>query len=486
VLIASEGGTGKTETVGLYAPNAMVQAKKEKRPHRVIYMVPEHVNLGPQITERFTKLGLNVFRLEGRGDPFKPSPRRKPRCQNLPAVGEAILSGQSVREAVCGPAPDGAKCPFFDTCGYLADLRRAAEADVVIVAHNFIFQELPKEVRHDVGWVVIDEDFTAHGDYIRSLTVETFAPEPLNRFPVLHQGQRDDAATRHLALLHASLIRAIARVVDGYLSFDAIRAEGIRLEDCTEAVKLNWQRKIDAATTPSTDLQSRQERSREVAINRQLAAIAAVWHGIEAILRDGEAGAGRIRIETRHNAQGSWRDITAHRLRGVAVWLTDLPIIMLGATTAIDAVHRFFPRAVARDAPRVATPHAHHRLILGGFGKSTLARQPRKQRQLHTFLALEGMGRSQGIVTHLSAVSAFEGLADARTTHHGANAGDNSFRDVDVLSVIGGMTAPPAKVAELAAARSGRAVSYTRPAETHEYGADARRDRRGRPGAGLC
>jgi hypothetical protein len=30
-------------------------------------MVPQHMHLAPQVTERFTKMGLDVFRLEGRG-----------------------------------------------------------------------------------------------------------------------------------------------------------------------------------------------------------------------------------------------------------------------------------------------------------------------------------------------------------------------------------------------------------------------------------
>ena len=38
---------------------------------------------------------------------------------------------------------------------------------------------------------MIDEDFTAHGDYIRNLTVETFGPKALARFPVLHKGEPD-------------------------------------------------------------------------------------------------------------------------------------------------------------------------------------------------------------------------------------------------------------------------------------------------------
>ena len=123
---------------------------------------------------------------------------------------------------------------------------------------------------------------------------------------------------------------------------------------------------------------------------------------------DGDQGAGRIALAARHDAKGSRREITVHAQREVATWLTDLSVIIAGATTGIEAVQRFFPRAVLRCPLPVATPHGYHRLILGGFGKSTLSRRPKRLKQLRTFLELENIGKTQGIVTHLFATLAFE------------------------------------------------------------------------------
>jgi CHC2 zinc finger len=254
-LIGGEGGIGKTETVGQYMPHAMLQAKQAGRPWRIIYMVPEHVNLGPQVTERFARLGLNVFRLEGRGDPFAIAPVRKPRCGNMPAVAEAIRAGQSVREAVCG-TPKGKHCTLFHTChddGYLGDLRRAAEVDVLVVAHAYLINHLPEQVRHDVGWLVIDEDFTASLDYVRSLTIETFTRAAIEHFPVLTNGERDALSTAKLGHLTELIERAIAGATDDYLPAAALRAVGLTVHDCEVAAKLTWQRKIDVAMTPETD-----------------------------------------------------------------------------------------------------------------------------------------------------------------------------------------------------------------------------------------
>jgi hypothetical protein len=64
----------------------------------------------------------------------------------------------------------------------------------------------------------------------------------------------------------------------------------------------------------------------------------------------------------------------------------------------------------------------------------------------------------------------------ARATWHGANAGDDSMRDLPLVSVIGGRSAPHRAIADLAAA-NGRGGA-TRPAGTEPRdGADGGRNR---------
>jgi hypothetical protein len=105
----------------------------------------------------------------------------------------------------------------------------------------------------------------------------------------------------------------------------------------------------------------------------------------------------------------------------------------------------------------VATPHVHTRLILGGFGKATPARHPGKLVDLRAFLTVEHGGDELGVITHLSAIGAFEGMG-ARLAHHGATAGDDDFRHCSALAVIGGVSARAEAIAALAAARNGLAV----------------------------
>ena len=70
-----------------------------------------------------------------------------------PSVRPSCPGSRCVKRSAAGREGPIVRSSACNADGHFADLRRAAEADVVVVAHNFIFEELPKEVRHDVGWV---------------------------------------------------------------------------------------------------------------------------------------------------------------------------------------------------------------------------------------------------------------------------------------------------------------------------------------------
>ena len=111
-------------------------------------------------------------------------------CRNLDAVGLAVLAHQDVRSAVCGKA-NGKRCPFFEGCGYLAQFERARDADVLIVAHEFMFERLPKSVLHDVAYVIIEEDFIPTGDAIAELPVDVLRAHAINSRARARSRRRD-------------------------------------------------------------------------------------------------------------------------------------------------------------------------------------------------------------------------------------------------------------------------------------------------------
>ena len=279
---------------------------------------------------------------------------------------------------------------------------------------------------------------------------------------MLAKGEPDDGWTRRLGWLDAMLHRACAGSPDGYLAADALRAAGLTPAQADEAHKLSWRRKVAANLKPGMPFEERRAEVQRAGVNAALPTIGAVWQAVGAMLRAGDDAAGRLKLTTRTGKRGTVRELVVHRQRGIADWLNEVPVLMLNASGGIEEARRFFSRAVERSPARVATPHARTRLILGGFGKGTLARHPRKLADLRAYLAVEHAGDELGIVTHLSATDAIRGMADTRLAHHGATAGDDEFRHVDVLAVIGGMSAPPDVIAALAAARTGQAVPVAR------------------------
>jgi hypothetical protein len=61
-------------------------------------------------------------------------------CQNMEAVKLAQGVGADVKRTVCGPTKEG-QCALRNWCGqdgYFAGLAVAADADLIIVAHNTI------------------------------------------------------------------------------------------------------------------------------------------------------------------------------------------------------------------------------------------------------------------------------------------------------------------------------------------------------------
>ena len=133
ILLAGESGIGKTDSVIRLLAEAMVVAQREDRPHRLIVMLPEHVTLGPQIVARFRALGLSAAAFRGRSER---------NCQDMPAVRDAQRIGESPALSVC--RSKDAACPFYAGCQFWTDADAAADADVVVVASNYVFEKMPK------------------------------------------------------------------------------------------------------------------------------------------------------------------------------------------------------------------------------------------------------------------------------------------------------------------------------------------------------
>ena len=472
IVVPSMTGAGKTFAGEMLLPQIILADKaerelpgKENAPWRTVIMVPAH-RLGRQIKRRyereFAKHGLTVATLEGRGDPWSPEkPSRPYLCKNLEAVGLAIMAKEDVCAAVCISGKQ--RCPFYEGCGYLAQYAEAATADVLIVAHEFIFENLPTSVVHNVATVIIEEEFAATGDAISELPVDPLRKQAIDATPACTKGELDVSATGDLHLYGGRLVAMLDGEPDGYLADDAPSRYGMVPSDFRYLRFLNWKRKRDTKMHPGMTLAERREAQREAAINQHLPKIAAMMH----MLATGAGG--RIRFAT--DGKGR-RSAVLHGKRQVAGWLADKPILFLNATARLPDLQRFFGDATLIEQPRARLEYQRVHQILGSFGKTAMTDKKvadllaRARRHL-------AAGKAVLVICHEQIEHAFMALPEAkrigvelpqlRVLHHGDYAGDDDHGDVDVVMQIGGPFAPFRKIAELGTARFGVPVPIAKP-----------------------
>jgi putative DNA primase/helicase len=464
VLLSGATGIGKTQELGVRLPATIEVDKAKKRPHRVIIAVPAH-KLGRQIVQRYrqlaadTKVTLDITVFEGRGNPWQPPPLdREYLCNDLAAVGLALEAGADVTATVCGSAKSETRCRFRDGCAYFAQIERAKAADIVIVAHNFLFDPLPQALLDNVGAVIIEEDFTTHGIGTVELPIATFDDKALWLYPVLEDGAADHHRTAQLDELYQKLRTALTSAADGQQLAEALAAAGLTSKSIGDARRLSWKRKLPDDMRPGMSLDERRTASLAAAkINPVVRRIHAVLSAVQRVAEQAEnddAAAPPISFDG--------GKITVHRLREPASWLKSLSVLIASASVRPDLVRRFFPTLEHKAPPMPALPHQTVRQYLGAFGKAGITRK--KLDELVIQIRFEAaIGKTVLVITHMRDEHAFAGIPGVRTLHHGNVAGDDDFGDVDLVVQIGGPFAPQAEIARLASAESGRLVPSAKP-----------------------
>ena len=380
------------------------------------------------------------------------NPKPDDLCQQSERVAAGLKADMDLLKQVCGPG-----CPSFIGCPFLAMLDQAAKADVVIAASNRVFSGLPKAVARGIARATIEEDFTPHGIWIFSLSLESFRETALAKWPVLREGEPDDAGTRKLAWLLAAIAKAVPG--DGDMKPEMLRAEGLRAEDFIQATGLTRRRKRASTAHSKMSLEELREAAAAEAINGEIGKmVTAITVAAEVF-----AGAsGRITGNTELTTRGVVRDMTIHTTLKPDQRLQEIPVLLPNGTPQLDTVRQFFPRLVVREPPAVVAPYAETRQIVGGFAKGTVdnQRSQRKRKELNRWLRLHALGESaSGFVgfkgTKAEITAGVPGMLPPR--HHGQNAGDDELRDVGVHVVQDGMRLPGAEIERQVRAKTGRA-----------------------------
>ena len=87
-------------------------------------------------------------------------------CRNPLEVRLALEAGADVTQTVCGTSKKngGPLCRYRDDCRYWSQLGECSKADVVFMAHNFLFEQVTNHTEMifaNVGTIIIDEDPSA-------------------------------------------------------------------------------------------------------------------------------------------------------------------------------------------------------------------------------------------------------------------------------------------------------------------------------------
>jgi hypothetical protein len=511
MLMTDPTGAGKTEEIIAALINWAAVCRAARRPHRVFYLVPEH-RLGREIEARIAKpaaeAGLTVAIYRGRQPPADEiAAAEAPLCDNLPAVELAEAALFDVEKTVCGPERGEHQCEFRQSCRWFAQLARAASADIVIAAHNFVFRALPKPLTKNIGTVIIDEDPKDHGYSITELETSLHSDQALREHPPLtDEGEPDPDAFAELQRGFVALQSVDYQIEQGRTSAEATAAEGLTKRRLGRLRVLNWTRKIDPEMWPGMPIEQRRAAAKRAAgINPALPKMAALFHaladaapdrigdaeGLAALdARTGsleEAGidpgsdsgipddvdpsdgddlnAGRAdRASERVKVEAGV--ITVHGLKPVAAWLANRPVLIASATADPELIRQWFPTLQHSTPPAPAMPFVTIRQYHGGFGKRAMARR-RPALIERARYEMADLGADGLTITYKQHAPAFrEALDGASVAHHGGLIGADRFRHVKKELVFGAPFPTDRQIARLASCEAGRIVPVEAPVAT--------------------
>ncbi len=449
------------------------------------FAVPTHA-LGDELAAVFelhargTGLRVAVWRGMTAMDPDSPG---EAMCRNLDAVQDAREAMADPLKSVCrSKLPDGtvATCPFFETCGY--QRQRSTKADLWLCAHDLVFGSKPSTMGR-LAFLVVDEASWAAGlDGIHgkptAISLDAIAqpvPSPLGATV----GQRMDLD--RLEYLRSRLLDTLRPLSDGPIAADPMNDSDLTLANTREAFSLEWQRMVDPAMHAGMSKAERREAVRRAADNAMIPRRASVWKAMTALLEDGgPQRSGWLALATQPSEDGPVRVLHLKGRRPIRQgW--QVPTLLIDATLDLNLVRPYWPTVELTAELLADAPNQHIRQVVDrSFGKSAIEpltedmqgfspeearRRQRGLRAAHAIVNREARrygGADVLLVTQRGvreALPSFGPMASGiDLAHHNAVSGQDRWRDVRALIVVGRTQPSPASVERMAEALTGRAV----------------------------
>ncbi len=274
-------------------------------------------------------------------------------------------------------------------------------------------------------------------------------------------------------MFRRKLADALDQAPDGYLSRAALAAAGLTADDCHNANKLEWRRKISSAIRPGMTADARREAVQRCAGNAAIPRLGALWKAAAALLDGEDKATGRVEVGRQDTAEGSRRVILLNTLRPIAKRVAAGPMLLLDATLPTTLLRHRLPHLTVLAEIKAEAPRMRVHQIRGGFGKTSITPHPKADKddqrrrnriaELRDFILLRTGGASVLVITYQDLEPYFADLPGVQTAHFGATAGRDEWRDVRHLFIIGRPMASPEDTRRLAAALTGWPVSAEMP-----------------------
>ncbi len=368
--------------------------------HRARWLVPYHRLLNETLAE-MKLLGINAAVMRGRaaGEPGTEDPVTgkcaKTMCRSLEAVKAAEEIYTDIEAGVCGSAQPGKPCcpfrrPGPNQCPFYAQQPAVAKADVVIAAHQALFNDASAAIKRDMALTIIDEGWFNAGLFEpRHINLAGLADD-VRRFPVRDKASKGAVVNQAET---AELVETSSMAEAGFTAHgDGASGErhkmlkaGLTGERCSRASAIEWNRMIKGNLTPGEPETDRKDALVEAAGNGGIYRRVAMWIALQQLL-EGEAetseeaklrSTGHLQLGVANGAEGTRRTVILHSRREIATHVANLPMLLLDATLPLPVVRQFLPRLELLADVNPVAPYATYRQVTGGWGITSLCPNPK-------------------------------------------------------------------------------------------------------------
>jgi len=241
--ISVDVGLGKTRTWRERVAPALVRGA-----FPCILAVPRH-RLGDEIVHDLAETGITACVYRGReaADPEQPGENMCRELARVTLIADAlgIVSRQACKHK-------GSVCESYDVCGY--QRQRQGQPDVWIVPHQLLFRVRPSFIPEPTS-LVIDESFWSGALHGIDVPVKFWVAD-LREVREIERpgGEHYTSSTADLMAISRRVCSAIEVEEDGRIRQGALTRASLTTADCRDALRLEWQRKLDIEVEPTTPL----------------------------------------------------------------------------------------------------------------------------------------------------------------------------------------------------------------------------------------